>query len=270
MDDVKGIPDVAGLDAFVQANVEQPKSEPKPEPKAQPDVKDNFDLGQFKNPKDLLKSYKEIQGYTTKVAQENKALQEQLAQMQEQMRLMNMGNQPQVQPQPQDFDTQFINNPRNAIRSEAMQALREATVQEVLIEEQTKNPNEFNERYAFAMQARQMYPHLVNSGAGVRALFQVGDKMRGEALKRNAEKSVKMLFGEDVDFVKFKELIKKDQQPENNQGKDLAYMPDSTGAFRTGAESGQGNFDKSIDDAVGKGDVDTVLESIFKKQGLKR
>lgn len=269
-DELKGIPDVAGLDAFVAANTEQPGSEAKPEPKAQPEVKENFDLGQFKNPKDLLKSYKEIQGYTTKVAQENKALQEQLGQLQEQMRLMSMGNQPQQPQPPQDFDTQFINNPRNAIRAEAMQALREATVQEVLIEEQTKNPAEFNERYAFAMQARQMYPHLVNSGAGVRALFQVGDKMRTDAMKRNAEKSVKMLFGEDVDFMKFAALVKKDQQPENNQGKDLAYMPDSTGAFRTGTESGQVNFDKSIDDAVGKGDVDTVLDGIFKKAGVRK
>ena len=91
-------------------------------------------------------------------------------------------------------------------------------------------------------------------------LFQVGDKMRSDDLKRNAEKSVKMLFGEDVDFEKFKVLIKKDQQPDNKQGMDLAYMPDSTGAFRTGTDTGQVNFDKSISDATAKGDVDTVLD----------
>lgn len=274
-DELKGIPDVAGLDAFVQANVEQPVVEEKPvQPKAE--VKENFDLGQFKNPKDLLKSYKEIQGYTTKVAQENKALQEQLAQIQEQMRLMSMNyQQPQAPQAPaQDFDTQFINNPKqaidNVVNQKVAETIRTMTVQDVLVEENAKNPQEFNERYAFAMQARQMYPHLVNSGAGVRMLFQVGDKMRTDAMKRNAEKSVKMLFGEDVDFQKFSALVKKDQQPDNNQGKDLAYMPDSTGAFRTGTESGQVNFDKSISDAVGKGDVDTVLDGIFKKVGVRK
>lgn len=273
MEDVKGIPDVAGLGEFLQANTEQPLVKETPEA---PKAEEKVDLGQFKKPEDLLKSYKEIQGYTTKVAQENKALQEKLAAYEQQMQLLQMQQyqQPQQAPPQQNFDNAFINNPEQAIEGKVdarLEAkLRERTIQEILMEEQSRNPQEFNERYHFAMQARQMYPHLVNTGNGVRMLFQVGDKMRTEAIKRNAEKSIKMLLGEDVDMQKFASLVKKDQQPDNKQGMDLAYMPDSTGAFRTGTETGQVNYDKSISDATAKGDVDTVLENIFRQKGLKR
>jgi len=90
--------------------------------------------------------------------------------------------------------------------------------------------------------------------------------MRNDDLKRNAEKSVKMLFGEDVDFEKFKGLIKKDQQTDNKQDINLAYMPDGSGAFRTGSEPEQGSYEKSISSAADKGDVDTVLSQMFKRQ----
>jgi hypothetical protein len=274
MEDVKGIPDVAGLEAFVQSSAEQPLVKETPEA---PRAEEKVDLGQFKKPEDLLKSYKEIQGYTTKVAQENKALQEKLAAYEQQMQLIQMQQYqqaPQAPPPQQDFDTQFINNPKqaidNVVNQRVNETIRTMTIQDVLQEESAKNPQEFRERYQYAMAARQMYPNLVNSSQGVRMLFQVADKMRTEDLKRNAEKSVKMLFGEDVDFQKFRELVKKDGQPDNKQGMDLAYMPDSTGAFRTGTDTGQVNFAKSIDDAVGKGDVDTVLDAIFRQKGVRR
>lgn len=272
-DETKGIPDVAGLEAFIQPEVEQPKSETKPEAVK---AEDNFDLGQFKNPKDLLKSYKEIQGYTTKVAQDNKSLQEKLNAYEEQMRLLQMQQyqQPQQAPPQQDFDTQFINNPKqaidNVVNQRVNETIRTMTIQDVLQEESAKNPQEFRERYQYAMAVRQMYPNLVNSGQGVRMLFQMADKMRTDDLKRNAEKSIKMLLGEDVDMQKFASLVKKDQQPDNKQGMDLAYMPDSTGAFRTGTDTGPTDLDKSSSDAAEKGDVDTVLANLFRKQGFKR
>lgn len=270
MDELKGIPNVEGLEQLVQSTMEQPKSEEKPVVKET----ENFDLGQFKNPKDLLKSYKEIQGYTTKTSQENKELREQLKQMEEHVRLMQVHVQPQVQqPQQQDFDTQFINNPKqaidNVVNQRVQETLRTATIQDVLMEEQAKNPDEFNERYNFAMLARQQYPNLVNTGAGVRMLFKVADKMRDDSLKRNADKAMKALFGQDVDYEKFKSIVKKDQgtqQPSN----DLAYMPDSSGAFRSGTEPGQVNYDKSISSAAETGDVDTVLDGLFKKAGVRK
>ena len=60
-------------------------------------AEEKVDLGQFKKPEDLLKSYKEIQGYTTKVAQENKALQEKLTAYEQQLQMIQM--QQQYQPQ---------------------------------------------------------------------------------------------------------------------------------------------------------------------------
>ena len=287
MEDVSGIPDVAGLENFVKANSEQPGEPEKtrddkgrfvPQPQSQAELKR---LKSFQNPDGTLnlenvdKSYGEIQGLATKTSQENKELKEQLAQMQEQMRLMQASYQHPAPPQTQapDFDTQFINDPKKAIDNVVSQrvaeTIRTLTVQEVLSREQMKNPDEFHERYGYAMRARQMYPNLVNSSAGVEMLFQLGDKMRESDLRRNANKFLKAAIGEDVDLEKFKTMIKKDQSTDPHANKqDLAYMPDSSGAFRTGPPSGNTvqSHDAAINDAVQKGDPDTVLQHLFRKK----
>lgn len=276
-DELKGIPDVQGLEQFVQDSQEQPGAESKEAPPAAEKQEEKADLGQFKTPEALYKSYKEIQGYTTKVSQENKALKDQLSEMQEQIRLIGLQNQyqpPVQQTQTQDFDTQFINDPKRAIDSVVNQrvaeTIRTMTAQEVLQEEQASNPEEFNERYQYAMLAKQNYPNLVNTSQGIRMLFKLGDKIRKESARRNAEKAMKMLFGEDVDYDKLKTIVKKDQQLENKSSTNLAYMPDSSGAFRTGMESDRGNIETQISSAADKGDVDTVLDGLFKRAGLKK
>ena len=242
--------------------LEQPVNEgQKPPEGSKPDDKG---LGQFKTPEDLLKAYKEIQGAFTKVTQENKTYQEQLRQINEQMQLSRIGTPPPQQQEPTDFDTLFIRNPQQAIQAVVGQQIRTQTIQEVLVEEETKNPAEFRERYNYAMAARQMYPQLTNSSAGVRKLFEVGDKMRKEDLKRNADRALREVFGEDLDYEKFKTLVKKDQTPSNNQN--LAYMPDTSGAFRTGTEPGKPTtYDQAINEAVQKGDERAVIKNIFDK-----
>jgi len=273
-EDTKGIPDVPGLQQFVEATMETGQSVAKTEakvetPKAQPD------LAQFKTPEDLLKAYKEIQGAFTRTSQENKALKDQFetlsAQMREQQELSRFSQRPPVQPTAQqDFDQMFINNPEQAVVSKAQQVVAgqilQARVQEALEEEELKNPAEFQERYYFAKLASQRYPQLVTSKAGVKKLFEIADKVRVEESKKQAMTAVKRLFGEDIDIEKFSKLIKRDAQTNDNNG--IAYMPDTTSSSRTGAESGQGvPQSQAIHEAVNKGDVDTVLKQMF--AGLK-
>jgi len=273
-EDTKGIPDVPGLQQFVEATMEtgqsvKEKTEAKVETqKAQPD------LAQFKTPEDLLKAYKEIQGAFTRTSQENKALKEQYesiaAQMKEQQELSRFQARPPVQPTAQqDFDQMFINNPEQAVVSKAQQVvagqLMQARIQEALEEEELKNPAEFQERYYFAKLASQRYPQLVTSKAGVKKLFEIADKSRVEESKKQAMTAVKRLFGEDIDIEKFSKLIKRDAQANDNS---IAYMPDTTSSSRTGAESGQGvPQSQAISEAVNKGDVDAVLKNMF--AGLK-
>lgn len=274
-EDTKGIPDVQGLQQFVEATMEtgqsvKEKTEAKVEtPPVQPD------LAQFKTPEDLLKAYKEIQGAFTRTSQENKALKEQFeslhAQMKEQQELSRFQARPPVQPTAQqDFDQMFINNPEQAVVSKAQQVVAgqilQARIQEALEEEELKNPAEFQERYYFAKIASQRYPQLVTSKAGVKKLFELADKVRVEESKKQAMTAVKRLFGEDIDVEKFAKLIKRDAQTSDNNG--IAYMPDTTSSSRTGAESGQGvPQSQAIHEAVNKGDVDTVLKQMF--AGLK-
>lgn len=228
-------------------------------PDPQSAAPDKANLGQFKTAEDLMKAYKEIQGAFTKVSQENKSLQDQLRQTVELARV----SQPPPQQQPQDFDTMFINNPQAAIQAVVGQSMRTQAIESVLMEEEAKNPEEFRERYNYAMAARQMYPQLTSSTAGVKKLFEIGDGMRENDLKRNADKALRKMLGDDLDYEKFKALVKKDQSPNNNN---LAYMPDTSGAFRTGTEPGKPpSHDQAIQDAVQKGDSGAVIQNLFAK-----
>lgn len=279
--DVQGIPDVQGLDALVSETQESTPTQNQPEvkeTKTEQSVQtptEELDLAQFKNPKELLKGYKEIQGTFTRTSQENKTLKEQLAQMNEQIELMRMSQTrpPVQQPQQKDFDQMFLENPQAAVESlaerKAQALMTQSKIQDVLEEENLKEPNEFTERYAYAKLVSQQYPQLVTSTAGVRKLFQLGDKLRAENQKTQAFKAVKAVFGEDVDFEKFKQLIKKDSSPESKNINN-AYMPDTSNSHGNQSESNTGhNADAEISAAVSKGDPDGVIAAIFKQQGLR-
>jgi len=137
-----GLPDIAGLADFVAANTDiQDKGTPEPivEPQAaaaapaDPEKPEITDLAQFKTPKDMLKSYKEIQSFTTKVSQENKALKEQLAQMQEFLEIQKLQSAPQPTPaQQKKFDEQFIEDPEKAVEYAVERKLQTARVADVL------------------------------------------------------------------------------------------------------------------------------------------
>lgn len=281
-EDVQGIPDVQGLEDFVASEIQDKSPDPvvqQPEvkePEQQTPTEEQFDLAQFKTPKDLLKGYKEVQGAFTRTTQENKALKEQMQQMeqavQEQMELMRLS---QMRPQPQappveDFDQQFIADPRKAVETlaerKAQALLMQSKVQDVLEEENLKNPNEFGERYQYAKMVAQQYPQLATSTAGVKKLFQMGDKFREEQQKRQAYNLVAKVFGDDVDMEKFKKLIQKDtgQITQTNN----AYMPDSISG-RNKSEPAPFNAEMEISEGIKKGDPDAVLSALFRQKGLK-
>ena len=276
MSEQDSLPDVDGLADFVKANSDiQDKG---PDQNAQQPVQtqatEELDLAQFKNPKDMLKSYKEIQGAFTKVSQENKtfserekALQDEVRAMREQMEMISLQQRPPQQPQ-QDFDEMFIQNPRQAVEvladRKASEKVMQARVIEVLEEENLRNPSEFNERYQYVQALSRQYPNLVTSAPGVRKLFQLADKVRVDDAKKNAARAVSLLFGQDVDMEKLKKLIQKSPMADQNNP-NLAYMPDSGGSNRSGSEPSNVNYDVKMTEAAGKGDVDSVLSNLFQK-----
>lgn len=278
-DDIQGLPDVDSnqLAAMIDQNstpdkvqgVAQQNQEPivDQQPSGEPEI----DLAQFKNPKDLLKGYKEVQGAFTRTSQENKALKDQLSQINERLEMSALQQPLPVQQQARSFDEMFVENPEKAIDIAVEQKLHFARIADVLESEANKNPQdpaEFQERYAAAMHVRQFYPQLTQSAAGVKKLFELGDRLRIENAKKNAERMIKMTFGEDVDVAKFRNMIKKDNTPTDSSkiNKNLAYMPDTSGSgIRTGADTGKTNIDTQIQDAAGRGDVDAVIGNIFQK-----
>jgi hypothetical protein len=300
MSDVSGLPDVPGLAAFVQQNLEPQDKAPTPEPdKAAPAATPQqasaqvqapqtpqaqqtpeVDWAQFKN-KDgslnheaLLKSYKEIQGAYTKTTQERKALQESFEQfqrqIQEQQEIAQLSAIPQRPTQPtDDFDSRFIQDPKAAVESVVEQRvaarLLQSQIEGVLMQEEAKDPSVFQEKYSIAMQLRNRFPQLTQSPMGVQKLMQMADQVRKENLIKQTHRAAQMLFGDDVDIEKLRSLARKTPNIQNNTN--LAYMPDTSSSNRTGAESGAHivGRDAAIQDAVGKGDVDSVLANVFRK-----
>lgn len=274
-EDVSGLPNVEGLEQFVQSSIASDKGSeatpapataaPEGQPPAQPAV---TPLGQFKTPEDLYKSYQEIQGFTTRVSQENSQLKQTLMQMQEQMELIRLSTPPPQYNQPpagqQKWEDTFITDPEQAVEVKAERKYQQMRIAEVLDEENMKNPQEFNERYNYVMQASRFYPQLVQSPAGVRKLFEIADKAREQDMHKNAHRAVSMLFGPDVDLNKLKELAKKTPQPQQS-GAGNAYMPDTSLSMRSGADFGKApSMDAQINEAAGKGDVDTVISGVFR------
>ncbi len=290
MPDVQDLPNVEGLGEFVAANMTQDKGQETPasqepaqaqqqEPPVTPPVGELSDeqaLAQFKTPKDLMKGYKNVQGWATKVSQENKrikeeaeALKAQMTQMKEALdiqRLQTVNPPQQAQGKPKSFDEAFVEDPEKAIELAVERKLQTGRVADVLEAEEAKNPTEFQERYSYAMRLRQAYPNLATSPQGVRKLFELADRYREGEMKKNAERSVKLVFGDDVDMEKFRRLIAKDNQPIDKINQNLAYMPDTSSGIRADAGKPKSAYDTQISDAVQKGDVDSVIKGLFEKK----
>ena len=224
---------------------------------------DRNELGQFKSKEELLKGYKELQGFSTTTSQENKTLKEKIAQMEREQELSQAGQQTFQPPgqQQTDFDNTFVENPQGAIAEQ----VRLQRVAEILEEEQMKKPDDFQERY----------PNLTKTPAGVKKLFEEADKVRVEQAKTNAHRSFNLLFGVDPteeNIQKFRQAmgITGDQTNQTQQQiTDVgnAYMPDSTSSTRTGADTDtKPNFDQKIQKAVDEGDVDATLDNLFARQ----
>jgi len=239
----------------LKKNVDEPKPQPAPK------TPDDLDLGQFKNPKDLLKSYKEVQAAFTKVTQENKSYKEQMAKIQEEMELARLNAQQIPVQQPQFHDAY---NEQASLAKE-YNLMR---IAEILEEENEKNPSEFQERYAYAQMVSRQYPNLSVTPRGVKKLFEMGDKLKVENLKKGTSKALESIFGEPLGeeaITKLRTLVKGEsqKQPQSNMN---AYMPDTSTSTRSGADQNQKpTLDRQIGESAEKGDVDGVIKSVFKK-----
>ncbi len=265
-DDITGIPDVdltPILDQIEETQQEEPKEAKVDKPRNK--------YGQFTK-KDgtldedsILKSYKEIQGFATKVSQENKTTKEQLAQIQERLELAKYQPPPVYQQQQYQVDSAQTddNNP--------MKVFGIMRVAEVLEEEKEKNATDFQERYAYAQMVSREYPQLSTSARGVKKLFELGDKLRTEQLKKNAGKALESIFGKplgDQEIARLRAVVEGEQSQQQKQNKNNmnAYMPDTSTSTRTGADQNQNpNFDLKISESVKQGDVDGVIKSLFEK-----
>lgn len=273
-DDINGLPDV-DLDKVV-ADLESQNQDKEPETSAQEPKE--LDLGQFRNPKDLLKSYKEVQGAFTRVTQENKtlkqqmeeaqALKEELARLKEQQELSTY-QAPVAPTSNKSFDDVWMENPEDAIKQKVMEHVNTTRIEEVLQEEDMKNHEEFQERYAYANMLAQnpQYAHLSRTAAGVKKLFEVGDKLRVERLKANSRKSLEYVFGEpvtDEELAKLKGLVKGTGTKQTTNNSD-AYMPETSTSTMTGADQDQRpDTSARVSEAARKGDVDGVIDEMFK------
>jgi hypothetical protein len=239
------------------------------------------DLGQFKTPEDLLKSYKEIQAAFTKVSQENKTLKEQggnpekvaqlemeLQSIREEAELLRLQSQAPENTQrgSKTFDESWMESPEAAIDERVSQKLAVARINDALEEENLKNPVEYPERYKAADALATRYPNLAKSPQGVHKLFEMADELRKQQLKETSKKTLEYLLGEnpsEEQLAKFKKLLLGDKKTTKTNND--AYMPDGSTSTKSGADS-DADQDNSVPirEAVKRGDVDGVLQEMFK------
>jgi hypothetical protein len=292
MSNESGLPKIDGL-ADVAQDIIQDKGQPQnTAPQAQPaplndggQAIDDPDLQgilkTFTDPTgkvrmaDVLKSYKEIQGYTTRTAQENAELK---AKLQEQAEIMQFQPPPIRQQGPVDFNQMFIENPEQAISLKAMEIANTQRISEVLQEESMAKPQEFNERMGYVKMLSQnpQYAGLAQTPKGVKKLFEIADKTRTSNMQRNAKEALHVLLGEDIDIEKFKNLVKKDKadnqqinpQPNLNLN---AYMPDASTSTRTGADNNLQANDLEIrkQEAFKNGDAKGVAGALLRQALFK-
>jgi hypothetical protein len=159
-----------------------------------------------------------------------------------------------------------VENPELAIQQKITQTVITSRIAEVLEEEADKNRDDFNERYAYAQQVAQQYPQLAVSPSGVKKLFQFGDKLRKDNLKKNASKALESIFGEPLgeeEIAKLRKMVKGDKAIKTNNQSD-AYMPDTSTSTRSGSDTHKTDSDQKMKEFVEKGDVDGVIDAMFK------
>lgn len=282
-----GLPKVDGLDLFIKQDdapledkgaqqQEQQVQAPSEEGQAPQTMTDEEILAQFKSTKDLLKSYKEIQGFTTRVSQENKEkarqieeLQGRLNQLQEEIELRRYQS-PRPQQPPKSFEELFIENPEMAITMKANEIATAQRIREVAEEEYNKNPQEYHERAGWVQKIAQdpRLQALAFSPQGVRKLFQIADDTRKKVLQANAHKAIKEIFGDNVDMEKLRSIFSNtgNTQPTTTQTNNLnAYMPNTGTSTRTGADINQNinSITARKEEALKKGDVSGVAKSLL-------
>jgi len=261
--DVSGIPDVdlTPIKAELEAQTKE------------------TDLGQFKTAEDLLKSYKEIQGAFTRVSQENKdlkkeganpeqvaALQAELESLKEQQELSQF-EASQSTGDSKSFDESWMESPEKTIDQRVAEQVNLSRINDVLAEEDAANPGEFQERYAYVNHLSQnpKYANLARSAVGVKRLFKEADKLREQNLVQNSRKALEHVFGETLDeehLAKLKKVVFGEKQ--TNQSND-AYMPDGSTSTQSAADQNQKqDVSAEIRESVNKGDVDGVLDTMFK------
>ncbi len=265
-DEIKNLP---GL------NLDQAIADAKKEDVQKPSGEEQRYLAQFKNPKDLLKSYKEIQGAFTRISQSEKAKEKELQELKEQMNIMRLGSQtPPMRQFDKPINQAIFEQPGEVITAIAQQEAVKIRIAEVLEEEHLKDPNDFQERYAIVNSLSQnpQYVQLCRSGQGVKQLFKIADKFREDRTRVNARRALEGIFGEPVDdeaIARLKETVIRKKPTDNKQSNRAplgnAYMPDVSMSNRSGADSENPNFDATIEENRKKGDIDGTIKSVFAK-----
>ena len=276
-DKLEGIPGADPEQLKQMISQDQPdKDKQKPEESKK---NDDMDLGQFKNPKDMLKSYKEIQGAFTRTSQEKKELEEKIAKLEEQMEMAKYRSPGPGYTPPEnlkDFDELLSEDPRKAIESVVTNTARTMRIAEVLEEIQEQDPENFQSRYNYAQSLSQnpQYAHLANSPVGIRKLFKAGDQLREQESKKNASKALEAILGGPVDEQKIAKLREAmgltSKQPNKQQTTQLGdvYMPDTSDTYRPGPETlsdAKKNYSEAARKAEQEGDIDGVIEAAFGK-----
>lgn len=265
-EDTKGLPDVDLGPILDDIKAQQEEKQPTQTAEGQ-----ELDLGQFKNPKDLLKSYKEIQAAFTRVTQENKQYKEELPKLKEELEMVRY-TAPVVQSQPQVRQHgEPVFDGGEDIDTRIQKTVAVQRIAEVLEEEAEKNRGEFQERYAYAQMIAREYPQLSSTSRGVKKLFEIGDKRRAEDMRKNAGRALETIFGEPLgeqEIARLKTLVKGNAQQPNSQSNLNAYMPDTSTSTRTGSDIADQNqkLDLEIRQGADKGDVDGVIAALFKRQ----
>jgi len=223
---------------------------------------DNLNLPPFKAQEDFVKSYKELQRVISKLSEETKTKDQQLAEMVEQMEMLKYSAPPVNQ-----GGSGYYTPSEEPIEQQIHRTVLTQRIAEILEEESDKNKVEFQERYAYAQMVSKEYPQLGTSPKGVRKLFEMGDKLRNEHLKKNAGRALESIFGEPLgeeDINKLRTLVKGDKAIQQQLKNTNAYMPDTSTSTRSGLDATQKqNYDEKINESVEKGDVDGVLKGMF-------
>lgn len=274
-DDISGIPDVDLSGVKQEIEEEQHR-----EQDAQPG------LAQFKDAESVLQAYKEIQGAFTRVSQENKALKEQIGKgggdsekvaqleaqlnaMREEAELMRLQSQPSAQNtrQNRSFDESWMESPEKTIDERVQAQVAIARINDVLLEEEMKNPVEYPQRYREADALATRYPQLAKTPQGVRKLFALADDIRNKSMQEISKKTLGYILGEnptEEKLAKFKKLFETEEDKKTKQDNN-AYMPEGSPSNRSSnADTSAARKQHEINEAARKGDVDGVLSGMFK------